>query len=350
MKNMSAQALRAFGEQAFQAAGLKKEAAEIVTDGLIYASLCGVDTHGVVRYRVYIERLKKGYINPKAEPEWIQRSPNCGIVDGHNGIGIYVADRAVRETIRMAKETGIGCTAVCGSNHFSAAGYYTHLMAEEGLIGFVCSNIAAAVPPFGAKKAFFGTNPVSYGFPAGKYPPILHDMATSIVSQGKIRLAADHNHPIPEGWAMDQDGRPTTDPKVALKSRSILPFGGAKGSGIAMLAELLSTVLTTALFSKDVPSMFGPRASEAQNLGHFFMALNPEAFCDRGAYNARMEHFVEEFRLLEPDAQHSEVLLPGEIEWRTKQQRERDGIPVDDELWATLSAVSELCNIPLSVS
>lgn len=329
---------RAFVKKAFLAAGTPEAKAAVMADTLLFASLRGVDSHGINRTKVYLKRIETGVVDKDAEPRVVRESASAALLDGCNTIGQYTAIKAAELVCAKAEQTGVAFVGVVNSNHFGAAGYYARMIAERGMIAVCGSNAPKAMVLWGAAEPFLGTNPMAYAVPAGKYDPVILDMATSVVAKGKIRRALDSGTSIPAGWAVGPDGKITTDPAKAYEGY-VLPFGGAKGSAIALLVEILSAVITGAAVGPEVGSLYGDY-DRPQRLGHFFIAVDPAHVLGREAFAARMERLVETVKTMKPSEGGSEVFLPGEIERRTEKQRLAEGIPVPPDVEKSLGEVA----------
>src|SRR5579885_3668559 len=256
--------------------GIPPDDASTVASCLVSADLRGVDTHGLVRLPGYLERVRRGLINRTPRIEIQQLNSVVVSVDGDNGFGYVVAARAMAECIRMARDGGIGIAGARRSTHFGMAASYVLQAIEAGMIGMVFTNSAASMPPWGGRMPLLGTSPLAVGAPGGRLGPFVLDMASAVAARGKIRKALSRGEKIPEGYALDADGKPTTDPAQALQG-VILPVGGPKGSGIAMMMDIFGGLLTGAAFGGDVGDQFKD-FDRPQNVGHFFLAMRPDLF------------------------------------------------------------------------
>jgi len=316
--------LQQFCSELFEKVGVPKEKAEIVADSLVQADLRGVDSHGIVRTAIYLERIEKNMINPFAEIVVEKESEATVLVNGNNNIGSVIGTKALTIAMKKAKEQGAAIVGVRGSNHFGTGAYYLLKAIEQDMILLVVSNASQTMPPTGGVRPFIGTNPLSVGAPANKYPPFILDMATSVVARGKIIVAAQKGESIPLGWAIDKDGNPTTDANAALDG-SVLPVGGPKGYGISMFIDILAGVLTGAGYGKYVNNMY-ENWEEVQNVGHFFIAIDINRFIPIELFKERMDRYISEIKA-EPKAEGiEEILIPGEIEHRLVQKRKEEGI------------------------
>lgn len=314
----------------YQAAGVLKERAEILAASMVHASLRGVESHGVSRTGIYLKRITSGLVQPNAELSIEQNGRSGAILDAKNTIGQYASSEASKLAAELAEKNGIGCVGVRRSNHFGAASFYTLPLARQGYIVIAMSNAPTTMALWGAGKPYTGTNPFSYAVPAGKFEPVVLDMATSIVARGKIRRAWKKGEKIPSGWAIDKNGNPTEDPQEALEGY-VLPFGGPKGSAIALFIETMAGVLTGAAFGPELGSMYNDFNKE-QNLGHFFIAIAPSILAPGLDFEKRMETMIEQIKALPPSTGNEEVILPGEIESRIEKERAENGIPLEDDV------------------
>ena len=327
--------LRRFVTELFSALGLAPDDAEVQARCLLEAHFRGFDTHGVGCISSYAECLLAGRIKARPSIRVEQPMPWVALVDGDNGMGHVVASRAMEAAIEAAEAFGIGIAAVRRSNHFGAASIYPAMALDKDCIGIAMGNAAPNVAPWGAREGLFGTNPLAVAVPAGRNPPFVMDMATSQAARRKIREALEQGRPIPEGWAIDRDGRPTTDAQAAIEGLA-LPFGGAKGSAISMLIDILAGALSGAQFAGDVVSYVGDAEHEA-GCGAFFMAFKVEAFMPVDEFKARMDTLIDRVHALEPAAGFDAVRVPGERGAGLATARRRDGIPLAPGVIARLA-------------
>jgi LDH2 family malate/lactate/ureidoglycolate dehydrogenase len=323
--HVEAAAARRFVAALMQARGFCETDAGTVAACLVRADLRGVETHGIMRLPVYLERLARGLVNPA--PQLVPRrvTPVAAHLDGQDGLGFVVATRAMAESIAIAEAHGLGLTAVSRSTHFGMAACYLLQAVEAGFIAFVFTNASPAMPPWGGREPFLGTSPFAVGVPGGAKGPFVLDMAPSVAARGKIRRAARDGRPIPEGYALDGEGRPTTDAAAALKG-VVLPIGGAKGAGLSMLMDILAGVLTGAAFAGEVGDQY-KHFDRPQNVGHFLLAVRPGLFVGEDEFRARMDLLAERVRGQPRAAGVEEILMPGEPEARLEARRLKEGIP-----------------------
>ncbi len=342
---IGAEQLERWSADLIAAAGVPREDAEQIAHHLVFADLRGVDTHGTSRLKIYLTRLESGAMNPTTHPRIMRESPVHAVVDGGNGFGQVIAQFATDTAIEKASASGMASVTVHHSNHCGCLAYYTLRMAERGLIGFACTNAPAFMPPFGAREAFFGTNPFSIAVPAGRNPPFVLDMATSQVARGKIINAAREGQPIPEGWAIDREGNPTTDAAAGMAGL-VLPMGGAKGSGIAAMVEVFAGVLSGALLSPAVPKMYEQPDVPAQ-LGQFFMAIRPDLHMPADEFGARMDDMLDGIRRTAPAPGVAAVLAPGDLERGKETEMRRLGVPILPGVLAEFKELAQRYGVPL---
>jgi LDH2 family malate/lactate/ureidoglycolate dehydrogenase len=325
--------------------GVPTEDAAVVARCLVAADLRGVDTHGLVRLPGYLDRLRRGLVNPRPAlaPELV--TPVAAALDGQNGFGFVVATRAVAEAMAMARGFGLGVVAARRSTHFGMAAAYVLPAVAAGFIALVFSNASRAMPPWGGREALLHTSPLAIGAPGGRLSPIVLDMSPAVAARGKIRRAARRGERIPEGYALDAEGRATTDPAEALKG-VVLPIGGPKGSGLALLMDVFCGVLSGAAFAGDVGDQYKD-FDRPQDVGHFFLVLRPDLFLPLAEYQARIDRLVERLRQCPPAQGFGEVLLPGEPEAREEAVRRRRGIPYGAAEIAALRQEAERAGVAM---
>ena len=321
---LDAQIARDFVADLLRSAGVDPEGADIAADCLVRADLRGVDTHGIVRLPHYLERIRQGLVDPAPALEPEQIAPSVARLDGKNGLGFVIATRAVDHAIAMARETGIGLVGVRNSTHYGMAATYLLQAIEAGFAAMVFTNASPAIPPWGGRCEMFGTSPFAVGIPNPGSVPFVLDMAPTVVARGKIRKAEREGQPIPEGWAVDAEGRPTTDPSAALGG-ALLPMGGPKGAGLSMMLDILCGVLTGARYGGDVGDQY-KRFDRPQGVGHFILVMRPDLFLPAEEVAARMSDLVDTVKACPKAAGVDEIFMPGEIEQNHETRRLRDGI------------------------
>ncbi len=331
-----------FASGIFQAVGVPEDHARTVADNLVQGELHGLASHGVSRLlEVYAERFVGGGINPRPSVEVVRQDRGCALIDGDNGPGAVVGTAGMKLAIDLAREHGSGWVAVRNSSHYGAAFLYARMAMAEGMIGFSSTNTVVQQAPYGGRTKLLGTNPLCIGVPGGTLGPIILDMATSQTARGKIQVAAIDGKEIPLGWAVDRQDRPTTDPTQAWR---LLPLGGYKGYGLALMMEILSAVISGAAVGNRVGEMFN-HPDTHQQIGHIFGALDLSGFGSLQAFRDRIDALIAYIRACEPE-EGAEVLLPGEPEARAAAANRRDGIPLSEDVFAIMERLSAQYGVP----
>jgi LDH2 family malate/lactate/ureidoglycolate dehydrogenase len=330
--------LSEFAAAVYGDAGMPDEDARLVADTLVQADLWGHQSHGVLRLGWYLDRIRNGVMTPVTDPEFEVDAGAVAVINGHHGVGQVLADFARKEAVRRAKEHGIAVVGVNTSNHFGTCMYYTRLGALDGCVMLLTSNGGPAMAPWGGSRKIIGTNPWSVAAPAGRFAPLLVDMANTGVARGKIYLARNKHLPIPLGWALTSTGEPTTDPEEAIDG-IILPMAEHKGYAIALMVDMLSGVLTGSGFLSGVHSPY--KTAEKSNCGHLLVAMNIAAFQPLEQFVARMEAFLGEIKSVPLAKGHDEVFYPGEIEANNDIRHRRDGLLLADDTLVSLARVAD---------
>ncbi len=341
-------AARAFAHALLAAHGLPAKDAARAAECLVLADLRGVQTHGLLRLPGYLDRIRRGLVDPRPALEPARVTPVAASLDGRNGLGFVVGTRAMAEAVAMARASGIGVVSVRRSTHFGMAATYVLQALEAGMVSMVFTNASRAMPPWGGREPLLGTSPLAVGVPGGRLAPFVLDMSPSIAARGKIRIAEKRGAQIPLGWALDAEGRPTTDPTAALAG-VVLPIGGPKGSGLAMMMDIFCGVLSGAAYAGDVGDQYRG-FDRPQDVGHFFLAMRPDLFVPVDEVRARMDVLVQRIRDCPRAEGFDEILMPGEIEARTAAKREKSGIPYGAELDAVQADAKRAGVAPLAVS
>ena len=335
---MTEQELQGLAERALAGLGLAAPDAARVARILVMADLFGHGTHGVMRVESYGQRIDLGAIDPRAQARVEDAAPAIARIDGNGAIGPLTGMLALECAMQRASAHGVGLALVRNGNHFGAIAPYCHIAAAQGFATIVASNASTTIAPTGGRAERLGNNPLGIGVPRPGGDPIILDMAMSVVARGKIRAAARRGASIPATWATDRAGNATTDPAAALDG-FLLPFGGYKGYGLALMVDLLAGVLSGASYLTHVKSWQDDPA-EPGNLGHFFLAIDarrmgsPEWLARRIADFAAIVHDTPRADPAQP------VRLPGEIEMENLARHRRDGIEIDRELVAKLESLA----------
>jgi LDH2 family malate/lactate/ureidoglycolate dehydrogenase len=327
-----AEPLSDFGESILKAIGVSESKARLVATSLVAANLRGVDSHGLQLLPFYVAQLESGDASKTADGRVVSEIGPCLVYDAENGIGQAVAETCCAHGIRIAGQLGMSMVVARESNHFGAAAFWARKYADAGLIGIVMCNASPIVPPWQGRQPRLGTNPICMAVPGGRW---LLDMATTTVAAGKIYKAMVNGHEsIPAGWAMDAEGAPTTSVATALKGL-ISPLGGYKGSGLAMLVEILCAVLGGGAMTTEL----GGIRVRGRNMraSQMFLGIDVSRFLPLEEFTARMERLVEEIKSTPPAKDYEEVLVAGEPEWRTERERRTAGIPLEQGTWKSLT-------------
>lgn len=331
--------LQAFATELFARAGLTPNDATLIAHDLVAADLRGLGSHGVSRIPMYLERLRRGVVNPRPSIRVTKITPAVSLLDGDDGMGFLAAHRAMKEAIDLARGIGIGLVGVRRSTHFGMSALYVQQATDAGFISLVFTNSSPAIPVWGGRTAFLGAAPMAAGVPGGELPGYLLDMAMTGIARGKMRLAARHGTPIEPGLALDKNGAPTTDAAAAFEG-VCLPFGGHKGVALAMLMDLLCGVFTGANFGGAVKSLYFDH-SEPQNVGHLILVMRPDLFMPRDKFSQRMDTFVERAKACPTAEQFDEIQMPGEPEERRATLLRADGVPLTVEVLSDLDAEAD---------
>jgi len=327
-----ADCLRTVGMPAADAA----KVAELMTE----ADLTGADAHGVFRLAQYMKRLRGGGFNAKADIRVTKTAPATALVDGDNGMGHLVMARAAETAIALAREAGVAWVGARRSNHAGAAGVYAAMMLEHGMVG-IYSVVASAnhMAVWGGVETLLGTNPVAFAIPAGEEAPLVLDIATTVVSYGTVKSYRLQGKEMPQGWMVStKDGGPLTDPERSGEG-VLLPIGGYKGSGLALVLGLLSGPLNGAAFGRDVFD-FNADDETACNTGHFIIALDVARFTPLETFRAEMDRHLRDLRGSRPLPGFDGIRLPGEERRRRRADRSRNGVPLPAELIAQLDTLA----------
>lgn len=324
--------LHALVVRALVRAGASEFAAEATAEALVYAEQQGTASHGVSRVPQYVGHLKVGRIDGAATAVIARQQGAVSIVDAADGLAFPACELATRTAMSAARAYGIGAASVTNSYHFGAAIYHLEAVAAMGMVGLAFSNSPAAIAPWGGKRPLFGTNPIAAIFPRKGVAPLAIDLALSEVARGKLMVAAKDGKDIPLGWAMDADGRPTTDPLKGLKG-SMAPAGGLKGAMLALTIELLVTALSGARFGFEADSFFDVEGNKPR-IGQLFLVINPGALGGADVFAERVETLVA--AMLEDTG----VRLPGTRRYTNADNALRDGITIPDTLLAQLQALA----------
>jgi LDH2 family malate/lactate/ureidoglycolate dehydrogenase len=332
--------LRTFTHSVFIKMGCSEEHAALAADVLIKSDLRGIDSHGVARLSGYVRLWEKKRINATPNIKIVHETPTTATIDGDAGLGLVIAPFAMRVAIEKAEKYGSGWVSVKNSNHFGIAGYHSLLAVEKDMIGISMTNASPLVAPTYANERLLGTNPMCYGFPAGKYPPVIVDMATAAAANGKLEIAQRANKDVPEGWIQNAAGSSSINPNELKSGGSLLPLGSDKdhgshkGYGLSATVDILSAVLSGANYGPWVPpfvAFLEPSANPVgEGLGHFFGAMRVDGFRPAQDFKDHLDNWIERFKSAKTVDPDKKVIIPGEPEYDFEQERKVSGIPIID--------------------
>ncbi len=344
MKTIQADPLRTFVEEALRSAGLDGEEARIAASALVEANLCGVDSHGVRMLPGFVTLIRKGKINPKGRIRVIKETPVVAHLDADLSLGSVVGVHSMNTATEKAIKHGLGLVLVRNSSHWGRAAYYSSIAAQQGCVGICFCNTESNMPIWGAKEPRIGNNPLSIGAPRASGPPVILDMAMSQAAFFKIVLYNREGKKVPFGWGVDDQGRPTDDPKEILKSRRLVPMGQHKGSGLAFMIDLLTGILSGGRFC-------GELMEEAKGMPHAtsyaqaFLAIDISTFLPLEDFGRRVDDLIQYVKGGKLAEGFEEINFPGERAWREKSRREKDGIPLDEVTLGELAKLAQELNI-----
>lgn len=345
--------VESFMMDVFQGLGVPQEDARICTDVLIASDLRGIESHGIARLKYYYDRIKAGVQFVRTEIEIVKESETTAVIDGKHGMGHVIAYRSMRMAMDKAKQYGLGAVAVRNGAHFGIAGYYPLMAAREGQIGLAVTNARPAIAPTLGTEPMLGTNPIAFAAPSDMDYPFCFDGATSITQRGKIEVLARAEKPVPEGWVVDAEGNPFTDPVQILRdlgnaTAALLPLGGAgelmagyKGYGLATMVEILSAGLAGGVFMKDLLGFAQDGSRRPYMLGHFFLAIDVEHFVPLGTFRRITGQIMRELQASRKAPGEDRIYVAGEKEHEMEQVRREQGILVNPNLLDELRAIRD---------
>ncbi|MDR3565687.1 MAG: Ldh family oxidoreductase [Negativicutes bacterium] len=331
------QALK-FCTEAFMATGVREGDGKIVAENLVEAELRGHPSHGLSRLKFYLAKLEAGGFNANPEIKILKDKPSMLLMDSDYSLGAVAGKQAMSLCIEKAKKTGFAAASVRKANHFGIAAFYAMMALEHDMIGFTTCNSSRLVAVHGGVTMKLGTNPIAIAVPAGKRHPLVFDAATSTVASGKMIVADIEGKSIPYGWALDAEGRPTTDPKAGLQG-ALLPLGGYKGSGLGIMVDVLSAVLSGAQTSPHCGELrFDPE--RGQNVGFFFGAIDVASFDDVDTFKAGIDQLIDDLKNSKKMEGVEEIFMPGEIEYRNVEKN-KSGFKVGPGVYGDLMQLKE---------
>ena len=339
------EALRRFGRSVLAAAGANAEEAAVVTDCLLDAQLrtAPFQNQGIIRLTIYARRIREGGITPGAAIGVVRDGPSSALLDGANGFGQVVAHRAMTLAMAKARATGAGAVAARNSNHFGTASYFSLMAARADLVGLALTNASPEIPPWGGSAALVGTNPWSIAVPSGGEHPVVLDISNATSGKGAIRHFAALGRAVPADWAMDREGRPVTDAAAAVDAL-LVPIGGYKGYGIALMIDLLTGGLAGGPAGAAVGSPY--EFGRPQGVSHFMIALDPAAFGGAEALAAAVQGVAGEIRGAPRQPGVAAIYLPGDPEWQREREALERGVALPDDAAMRLRSLAGELGVP----
>jgi LDH2 family malate/lactate/ureidoglycolate dehydrogenase len=333
-----------FIKKIFINANLSAFDSSIVASSLVKADLRGVWSHGIVRASVYYKRIEQGLAKAKPKIKFKKVFPSVTHIDGDNGLGFVVANKAIKECIKLAKKNGVGIVGVNNSNHFGMAALYIEVAAKNNCVSWVFTNASKAIPPHGSMTPHFGTSPFAFGCPTNNpEKPFIIDMASSSVARGKLKFAAQRGEKIPFGLALDKYGKPTNNGFKAFDG-IMLPFGGMKGAAISWMMDIVSGIFTGAAHSGNVKNPIKD-FSTPSNVGHLMICIKADVFQSKKDFLKKMKTGIKKVKKLKLAKGFKEILHPGEPEYKSYIKNLKEGIPISKDVQLDLKKLAEKLNI-----
>ncbi|MFD1851516.1 Ldh family oxidoreductase [Oceanobacillus bengalensis] len=317
--------------------GVSEEEAPVVVDSILEAERSGVESHGVLRLKPYVQRIKDGLVNANPDIKIAVDRDSIIVVDGDNGLGQVVAEKTLEICYDRLEKSSIMVASVRNSNHFGTSGYFSRKAAEKGYLAMIASNASPTMAPWGGLDPLLGTNPIAMSFPIVENSNFTLDMATSATAKGKIRTFERKGIDMPTGYALDKDGYDTTDPKAALDGGTILPLGQHKGYGLSMFVDVLCAGLSAASLSYETDSMFN--SNNIANIGHFFLLIKIDDIVQREQFDNRMQEWINTIKSSETRPGFEEIYIPGEIE-NNKLSNQEETIFIHEKTYKELLDMS----------
>lgn len=343
-ERVNASELRALITSAFERCQMSTPDAALLADTLVYADLSGIHSHGVLRVPEYIQKLTTGGVNPRGRPKIARAFGGCLVVDGDNSMGQIGMNFAMQEAIELADRHGVSAAGIRGSNHCGAMAYFASHALKKDMIGVATTNALPTMAPWGGAEKILGINPLAVAIPAGNEVPIVYDAAFSGSSHGKIRVYQQRGLTLPAGWALDDKGRPTTDPVEAIEGL-LAPIGEFKGTGLALIMGILASILSGAAYGLELGNMNdGPRAGLD---GHFAIVLKIEAFEEPTRFKERVDGAIQEIHACRVAEGHERIYTPGEPEALRRADYAQRGIPLNRVTLSDLRTSLEALGVKL---
>jgi len=350
--------LQRFVADVFLKLGVPAPDARICADVLLAADLRGIESHGVSRLMLYVNRIRNGTLSPVTRLQVVREGPTTAVLDAQNGLGMVAGYRAMELAIRKARAYGLGAVVVRNSSHYGIAGYYALMAAKEGMIGMSFTNARPSVAPTFGVEPMLGTNPIAFACPTDEPFPFCFDAATSVSQRGKLEVLARLGKPAPEGWVIDREGRPATDSRAILAGLpkdlyAFLPLGGVgeelgghKGYGLATMVELLCSALSGGPFLKDLSDQDAEGRPKPSRLGHFFLALDVQRFLPLEDFKRLAGEILRALRASAKAPGAARIYTAGEKAYLREQEIRAQGVPLDPPLWENLKKLAEELGIP----
>jgi len=331
----------------FERSGMSREDAVYSAYAMVQTNLWGIDSHGVLRAPIYVERLNSGAVNAAPNMKKVRGGLALEVLDGDDGLGYVVGKAAIERAIELAEQFSIGAVGVVRSNHFGAAALYAQMATQRGMVGIAMTNVKPNIVAPGGSKPIAGNNPIAIGIPTFAEFPFMLDISLSNVAGGKLLLASKKGEKIPLDWATDKNGRPTADPDEAFAG-FLLPVGGHKGLGLSYVVDILSGLITGGVFQDGIKSMYKQKEDPSLTC-HFMIVINPLILLSREEMQERMAEYYQTIKSSPMWDESREMMMPGEIEYRTEQLRRENGIPIPAALYHDLTALGKELNVPFSI-
>ncbi|MFM8806531.1 MAG: Ldh family oxidoreductase [Sphingomonadales bacterium] len=350
-------ALKAFTAAVFEKMGCSSAHALMATEALLAADLRGIDSHGVARLSGYIRLWEAGRVNATPSLRIVHQTPSTAVLDGDGGLGLVVAQEAMKIAIEKARQVGTGWVSVQHSNHFGIAGYHAMLALQYDMIGMAMTNASSLVAPTFSADKMLGTNPIAVAAPAGKQPPFVADLATTTAANGKLEILQRKEQDTPTGWVQDKEGNPSTDAHILKKGGALLPLGSDrehgshKGYALGAVVDLFSALLSGANYAPWVPPFPAyvpmPARQPGKGIGHFLGALRIDAFRTADEFKQSMDDWIGGFREAAPIDGQQKVLVPGDPEREAFELRMAEGIPLEASVVKDLQGVAAQFSLSL---
>jgi LDH2 family malate/lactate/ureidoglycolate dehydrogenase len=333
----------------FERAGMPDDEAALVADALVLADLRGMHSHGVLRTTIYVDKIRGGGFRPGRKGRVVRETGGTVLLDGEDGIGQVLTIAAMDRAIEKARKNGIGAAGVFNSNHHGEAAYYILHALKSDMIGIVATNGSPNMPAWGGTTKMTGPLPFTAGAPAQDELPFLIDAALGVTNRGKLIYIADKGEKIPFGWGVDRNAKPTDEPSRILDGGWILPIGGHKGFGITMFIEILSGVLTGALIGSAIRDLYNDPHEQPQGLGHFCIAIDPEAFMPIAQFKRRMDEMIRMIKASALAPGNERMIIPGQLEFEKEKARRLQGIPLAVKLISQLRKLGSELGSPCQI-